>query len=77
MFFVWNITTYFAYVFYDLWDIMTYMLWNVNINSENKRLYKNAYVLRRDFLWITNQNFHNGTNILQLVFDFISYSEVT
>ena len=54
------------------------MLWNVNIDSENKRLYRNAYnVLRRNFLWNSNQNFYNGTNILQIVFDFISYSAVT
>ena len=57
---------------------MTYMLQNENIDRENKRLDRNVYnVLRRNCLWNTNQNFHNGTNMLQILFNFVSYSVVT
>ena len=30
-------------MFYDLWDVMTYMLWNENIDCENKKLDRNDY----------------------------------
>ena len=46
------------------------MIQTETVGHENKKLdWKN-------FLWNTNQNFHNETNLLQVVFDFITNSAV-
>ena len=59
IFFVWNILSRILHVFYVLWDVMMQMLWNENVHHENKKLKINVYnVLRTNFLWNTNQNFH-------------------
>ena len=41
---------------------MRYMLKTENIDRENEKLDRNAHVLRKNFLWITNQNFHFSTS---------------
>ena len=47
-----NLIIYFAHVFYGLWGIMKYMVWNLNVDCENKKLNRNAHnVLRRSLFW--------------------------
>ena len=43
---------------------MTHMLKNENIDHENKKLFRNAYMLRKKLLWNTNQNFHFSLSLI-------------